>query len=76
MHRSIAWLAACLMLCPESASAHPGHGVTQPETAAHYVLEPLHALPVLLIALAIGGVLHAARLRRKAAIRREQKSNV
>ncbi len=29
--------------------AHPGHGVTDPETPAHYVLEPVHAIPVLLL---------------------------
>ena len=46
--------------------AHPGHGVTDPETPAHYVLEPVHAIPVLLL---LAACLLVA-LRRRAANRR------
>lgn len=46
--------------------AHPGHGVTDPETPAHYVLEPVHAIPVLLLVAACVMV----GIRRRAANRR------
>jgi hypothetical protein len=75
MHRTFAWLAACLLLPAEAAWAHPGHGVTPPDSPAHYVLEPLHALPVLLIVLAIVGVRVVSR-RRARAVRREEKDDV
>jgi hypothetical protein len=45
--------AAALMCVAGTAWAHPGHGVTDPDTPAHYVVEPLHAIPVLVL---IGGV--------------------
>ena len=69
MHRTFAWLAACLLLPAEAVWAHPGHGVTPPESPAHYVLEPLHALPVLLIVVAIVCVRVISRRRARAAQR-------
>jgi hypothetical protein len=35
------------------ALAHPGHGTTEGDTAAHYLLEPVHGLPLLLLAGAV-----------------------
>lgn len=75
MHRTIAWLAAFLSLSAGVASAHPGHGVTDPEGPAHYFIEPLHALPVLFVALAIGVVWRASRVQRRATARRERDSD-
>lgn len=72
MHRRLAWLAACLLLPVDAAWAHPGHGVTPPESPAHYVLEPIHALPVLLIVFAIIGVRVISRHRARAAQREVQ----
>ncbi len=31
------------------ALAHPGHGTTAGDTAVHYLLEPLHGLPLLFL---------------------------
>ncbi len=35
--------------------AHPGHGTTDPQTAQHYAVEPLHALPWI-AAIVVAGV--------------------
>lgn len=45
--------------------AHPGHGVTDPETPAHYVVEPAHALPVLILIGAIALVAYRVRAGRR-----------
>ncbi len=71
MHRNITWLSACFMLHADLAWAHPGHGVSDPAGPAHYVLEPLHSLPIVLIALGIVGVCGGARLLRTAGLRRD-----
>ncbi|MEO6772589.1 MAG: hypothetical protein ABI467_06140 [Kofleriaceae bacterium] len=39
------------------ASFHPGHGTTAPGTVLHYVVEPVHAIP---LALAVAALLGAA----------------
>ncbi len=47
--------AYCLTACLFAASpvlAHPGHGVTEGDSAAHYLFEPLHAAPVVLVLMA------------------------
>lgn len=75
MRRILAVATACLMLPAGSVWAHPGHGSTDPAGPAHYVLEPLHALPVLLLVLAAGGVWSVSRIRRRAAVRRERRSD-
>jgi hypothetical protein len=31
------------------ALAHPGHGVTDPDSVAHQVVEPVHAVPWMLL---------------------------
>lgn len=72
--RRIVGVTVCLMLLADSVWAHPGHGMTDPEGPVHYVLEPLHALPVLLVVLAIGAVWGVLR-RRGSAAHREQESN-
>ena len=72
--RRITGATACLMLQADFVWAHPGHGVTDPEGPAHYVLEPLHALPVLLVALSIAAVWGVLR-RRRAAPCREREPN-
>ena len=50
------------------ASAHPGHGVSDGQTAGHYLTEPSHLLPVVAVAvlavavsLVVGGLLRARR---------------
>jgi hypothetical protein len=47
------------------ASAHPGHGTIPADSPAHYVLEPVHALPVVAIVAAIAGVLVYRRRNRE-----------
>ena len=43
--------ALCLtaVLTASPALAHPGHGVTEGNSLVHYLLEPLHIAPVLLL---------------------------
>lgn len=57
-------IALCLTACltiTGSLGAHPGHGVTDPSSVAHYVLEPLHVAPVLIVAAAAALVLWLRR---------------
>jgi hypothetical protein len=35
------------------ASFHPGHGTTQPGSVIHYVAEPVHAVVIVLAAVAL-----------------------
>jgi hypothetical protein len=51
MHKRwfILWVLATLCV-PALANAHPGHGHTDPRSAAHYVVEPVHVMPVVVIA--------------------------
>jgi|GEM_PF-2234504 len=60
-----AMAAAVTVLSVSTASAHPGHGVTPDgNSAAHYLLEPLHGLGLVvgvLVAIACVGLV---RLRR------------
>lgn len=51
----------CVALAAGAALAHPGHGATEPESAVHYVAEPVHGLPLLLIALACTAYRFGAR---------------
>lgn len=43
----ILWVVAWL-LAPALALAHPGHGHTDASAPAHYIGEPMHALPIAL----------------------------
>ncbi|MCA9074324.1 MAG: hypothetical protein R3B91_14635 [Planctomycetaceae bacterium] len=36
--------------------AHPGHGTTDPQSVTHYVGEPVHALPLVLIVVAVAAL--------------------
>ena len=47
--RSIAAVAA-ITVAPVIASAHPGHGPYAPNTWAHYLLSPVHAIPIAIVA--------------------------
>ena len=59
-------LAAAMLACAAgNAWAHPGHGVTDPETPAHYVIEPVHALPVLVLIAACALVAYRIRSGRR-----------
>ena len=60
-------LTACL-IATSPALAHPGHGVTDGGSAVHYLLEPLHIGPVLLLA---AGLTTALWLKRRKALRHE-----
>ena len=46
MKRRLGYLALCAGLCGTPALAHPGHGSTPPESVEHYVVEPVHSLPM------------------------------
>lgn len=48
-----------------TATAHPGHGTTDPHSVTHYVAEPVHAAPLLALfaAAAVAISLLAARRR-------------
>lgn len=41
--------AIILAVSSSAALAHPGHGVTDPESVAHQIVEPVHAVPWLLL---------------------------
>ena len=59
-------IALCLAACLTTSGsllAHPGHGVTDASSPAHYILEPLHIAPVLIVATAAAVVFWL--LRRK-----------
>jgi hypothetical protein len=36
-------------MASRAAFAHPGHGVTHPDSVAHHLVEPVHAVPWLLL---------------------------
>jgi len=57
--------ALCLtaFLTTSPALAHPGHGVTEGDSAVHYLVEPLHIGPVLLLLAA--GLTTALWLKRR-----------
>ena len=62
-------LTACLITTSRTL-AHPGHGVTEGDSAVHYLVEPLHIGPV--IVLIAAGITTALWLkRRKNAFQRE-----
>lgn len=43
-------LPAFVFTTSQVATAHPGHGTTDPASVAHQVVEPVHALPWMLLA--------------------------
>ncbi len=45
-----AWLG--LGLFNAAAQAHPGHGSFAPQSWTHYVFEPVHAIPLIILAVA------------------------
>lgn len=46
--------AILVAVAPAVVLAHPGHGVTDPDSVAHQIVEPVHAVPwLLLIGIAI-----------------------
>ena len=58
-------VAAMLVCAAGNAWAHPGHGVTDPDTPAHYVIEPVHVLPVLILIAASALVAYRIRSGRR-----------
>lgn len=61
--------AASSALAASSAVAHPGHGVTPDgDSAAHYLLEPLHGLSLVLGLLVVIVCVRLVWLRQKARI--------
>jgi len=67
--------AFCLtasLLAASPALAHPGHGVTEGDSAVHYLLEPLHVGPVLLVIAA--GVTTALWLKRRSNTLRHERA--
>lgn len=60
----LALFAAALLALPAGLWGHPGHGATPPESASHYVLEPIHAAPVIAIILLTAAVMAFRRSRR------------
>lgn len=66
MHRTIrAALAAAALALPLAAAAHPGHGLDPSGGTLLHLLEPEHALP-LLVAAGVGALLWGRRLRNRA----------
>jgi hypothetical protein len=63
--KRLALAAAVMVYVAECAWAHPGHGMTDPETPAHYVIEPVHAVPVLILIAACALVAYLARFGRR-----------
>jgi hypothetical protein len=54
---------ASLLCSASTLVAHPGHGTTAPDTVEHYVFEPVHAIPVVVLvaAIAVGVVVRRRR---------------
>lgn len=48
--------AAVALISATPLMAHPGHGNIPADQPAHYVFEPVHAVPLLLIVGAVAGV--------------------
>ena len=46
MKRRLGGLALCAGFWGITALAHPGHGSTPPDSVEHYVVEPVHSLPM------------------------------
>jgi hypothetical protein len=67
MRRIIGGLAALAAAGSGTAWAHPGHGTTDPATVSHFVLEPIHAAPLVLLLLATGAVWLISRRRKTSA---------
>ena len=59
------WAMLLVAAVSSSAWAHPGHGTTEPTSPAH-AAEPVHLLPVILLAgvVALGGFSVVRRLQR------------
>lgn len=59
-------LGLAAVVSPTLAWAHPGHGQTNPESVAHFALEPIHSVPVVALLLAVAAArLLLARSRRQ-----------
>lgn len=60
--------ATAIVAFAPQAIAHPGHGVTPDgDSVAHYLLEPVHGLGLLLVfAAAVAAVVMVIRTRRRA----------
>lgn len=67
MKRLLISSPAVFTCLPGVVWGHAGHGVTPPDAPQHYVLEPIHSLPVVLIALSAVGLWGVSRLVRKRA---------
>lgn len=65
MHRAAALATALWFLGAAAADAHPGHGATPPDSLRHYVLEPVHGLPLLLLVAAVVAVTGLHHWQRK-----------
>jgi hydrogenase/urease accessory protein HupE len=62
-------LALALVAAPTTALAHPGHGTTEPTSAAHYLVEPAHLAAFAAVSVVIGlgfALLRSRRARRDA----------
>jgi hypothetical protein len=68
MNRSTLLALIFLVAAPVSGVAHPGHGTRDPAAVSHYLLEPNHLLPLLVLCLAAGGIWMALRRRRGAKV--------
>lgn len=51
IRRSINALGIALVLGGSTAYAHQGHGHTPGDTPLHYVIEPMHSIPIALAVL-------------------------
>lgn len=65
MNRILHLAAAFFLLRGSLLWAHPGHGTTPPESVRHYVLEPVHGLPLLGLVAAVVAVSLAYQWQRK-----------
>lgn len=55
---------AALLAATSTLSAHPGHGTTPGGSAVHYLVEPVHATPLLAVGAVCVVILAVARNRR------------
>jgi len=67
MRRIIGGLTALAATGSSPVWAHPGHGTTDPATVSHFVFEPMHSVPLVLMLLATGAAWLIYRRRKSAA---------
>lgn len=65
MRRLLLWSLIGTLVAAPVAYGHPGHGATNDQSVVHYLVEPVHSLPLLLLAVGCAAGWYALRAARK-----------